>query len=91
MNFFLTMTDNVSSQNIDLSSWITLYCPLRNAAFLYELQMCSHNTRVVSFMFPRASLLLACVNWVHYLVKKSANACVCLFQLDGPRAQVSGP
>jgi hypothetical protein len=25
MNFFLTMTDNTTSKNIDLSFWITLY------------------------------------------------------------------
>jgi len=25
MNFFLTMTDTITSQNIELSSWIALY------------------------------------------------------------------
>jgi hypothetical protein len=39
MNTFLTMTDNISSQNTDIFSWITLYVPVSSII----LQSCHYN------------------------------------------------
>jgi hypothetical protein len=78
MNFFLIITNNITSRNIDLSFWITLYIII---LYIMDVNLNVTENNMLHFSFLQASVIsITLIRFISSFERKTLHFMACHFQ-----------